>query len=132
VDGPLKDLEVRGALQAAHILVVEDSFLILMELESVLSDAGAEAVWTCRTAAEALRVLGEQNVDAAILDLQLDRETSVPVARALAERGVRFFFYSGQFDTIAVRAEWPDCTIVSKPAGPQKIVATMMDLMAPE
>jgi DNA-binding response OmpR family regulator len=130
VDGLVKDHDASGALQAAHILVVEDSFLILMEMESVLSDAGAEAVWTCRSVAEALRMLGERDVDAAVLDLQLDCESSAPVARALAERGVRFFFYTGQLDTAAVRAEWPDCVIVSKPAEPQKIVAMMASLIA--
>lgn len=128
MDAPAKD---HDALRAAHILVVEDSFLILMELESVLLDAGAEAVWTCRSVSEGLRVLTEQVVDAAILDLQLDRETSVPVARALAARAVPFFFYTGQLDTGGVRAEWPGCQVIAKPAGPQKIVATAASLIAP-
>ena len=128
MDGLARD---HDALRSAHILVVEDSFLILMELESILLDAGAEAVWTCRGVSEALRVLAEQDVDAAILDLQLERETSVPVARALAQRGVPFFFYTGQLDAGGVRAEWPGCFLVSKPAEPQKIVATMASLVTP-
>jgi DNA-binding response OmpR family regulator len=130
VDGLAKEGDASDALRAAHILIVEDSFLILMELESIMSEAGAAAVWTCRSVTEALRVLREQDVDAAILDLQLDRETSLPVARALAERDVSFFFYTGQLDTCAVRAEWPDCMVVSKPAEPHKIVATMASLIA--
>lgn len=131
MDALVGDHDAPGALRTAHILVVEDSFLILMELESILLDAGAEAVWTCRSVTEALRALAEQDVDAAMLDLQLDRELSVPVARALAQRGVPFFFYTGQLDTRAVRAEWPDCLVVSKPAEPRKIVATMAGLIAP-
>ena len=130
MDRLVKDRDAPGALQAAHILVVEDSLLILMELESVLLDAGAEAVWTCRSVTEALRVLAEQDVDAAILDLQLDRETSVPVARALTQRGVPFFFYSEQRDAGEVRAQWPGCFVVSKPAESQKLVATMASLIA--
>jgi DNA-binding response OmpR family regulator len=132
MDGLVGDHDAPGALRTAHILVVEDSFLILMELESTLLDAGAEAVCTCRSVTEALRALAEQDVDAAMLDVQLDRELSVPVARALAQRGVPFFFYTGQLDTRAVRAEWPDCLVVSKPAEPRKIVATMAGLIAPE
>jgi DNA-binding response OmpR family regulator len=131
MDGLVRDHDAPGALRTAHILVLEDSFLILMELESVLLDAGAEAVWTCRNVTEALRALAEQDIDAAMLDLQLEREVSVPVARALAQRGVPFFFYTGQLDTRAVRAEWPDCLVVSKPAEPRKIVATMAGLIAP-
>jgi DNA-binding response OmpR family regulator len=132
VDGRAKNHEASGALRSAHILVLEDSFLILTELESVLLDAGAEAVWTCRSVKEALRVLAEQDVDAAILDLQLDRETSLPVARALTGRSKSFFFYTGQHDTRALRAEWPECLVVSKPAEPHKIVATVASLIAAE
>jgi DNA-binding NtrC family response regulator len=118
-------------LRAACILIVEDSYLILMELESVLLEAGAGTVRTCRSVTEALRAIAEQEMAAAILDLQLDRETSVPVARMLAERGVPFCFYTGQLDTAEVRAEWPASPIISKPAERQKIVDTIVSLVAP-
>jgi DNA-binding NarL/FixJ family response regulator len=125
-----RDHEAPTALRAAHVLVLEDSFLVLMELESILLDAGADAVWTCRNVAEALRALAEQDVAAAILDVQLDRETSLPVARALADRGVPFFFYTGQLDAGEVRAAWPGRPVVSKPAAPRKIVETVVSLVA--
>lgn len=112
MDGLARDDDAPSALRAAQILVLEDSFLILMELESTLLEAGANAVWTCRSVTEALRAIAEQDVAVAILDLQLERESSAPVARALADRGVPFFFYTGQFDTGEARAEWPASTIV--------------------
>src|SRR5690348_15892247 len=40
-------------LDGAPVLVVEDDFLILAELESGLTDAGAEVVGPCRDAREA-------------------------------------------------------------------------------
>lgn len=129
--GPARNDDAPRALRAAPILVLEDSFLILMELESILLDAGAAAVWACRSVREALRALAEREVAAAILDMQIDRETSLPVARALSERGVPFFFYTGQLDTGAVRAEWPECLVVAKPAAPRKIVETVASLMTP-
>lgn len=127
----LANHDVSRALRTARILVVEDNFLILMELESALTDAGAESVWACRTVGEALRALDEQDVTAAILDVQLDRETSVPVAHRLAERGVPFVFYTARLDLDAIHAEWPDCTILPKPAERHTIVATMNGLLAP-
>ena len=59
---PLEDVLERSigypkdaaALSSARILLVEDSFFILMELESALLDAGAEAV-CCRTVREGAR-----------------------------------------------------------------------------
>jgi DNA-binding response OmpR family regulator len=130
VDGLARHRDAASALRAMHVLVLEDSFLILMELETILLEAGADAVWTCRSVGDALRAIAEQDVAAAILDLQIDRETSMPVARALRERGVPFFFYTGQLDTGALRAEWPECLVVSKPAAPQKIVETVASLVA--
>jgi DNA-binding NtrC family response regulator len=122
LDGP-------AALSAARILVVEDSFFILMELESALLEAGAEAVWTCRTVREALSTLDGETVGAAILDVQLDRETSAAVARQLERQGVPFLFYTGQFDIAPVQTEWPDCRVISKPASRQAIVDAVTDLL---
>src|SRR4051812_36377377 len=86
-----------AGLSSARILLVEDSFYILMELEAALLDAGAEAV-CCRSVGEALSSLDAQPVSAAVLDVQLDRETSESVADRLARQGIPFLFYTGQGD----------------------------------
>ena len=123
-------LDRPAALSAARILVVEDSFFILMEIESALLDAGAEAVWTCRTVREALTTLDGETIAAAILDIQLDRETSAAVARRLGQQGVPFLFYTGQLEIAPVRTEWPGCRVISKPASRQVLVAAVSDLLA--
>jgi DNA-binding NtrC family response regulator len=116
-------------LRGVRLLVVEDDVIISMELEAILSEAGAEITGCCRTVKDAL-VLAEKNgLAAAILDVRLGRETVAPVARELARRGVPFVFYTGQIDTDMMRAEWPDCTIVSKPAQPRTIVKAVADLL---
>jgi hypothetical protein len=75
-------------------------------------------------------VFAEKNgIAAAILDMRLGRETVAPVARRLARRGIPFVFYTGQLDTAAMRAEWPDCTIVPKPSQPCAIVKAVADLL---
>jgi DNA-binding response OmpR family regulator len=127
----LSDKEVTGApFAAACILVVEDSIFILMELEAALHDAGVPAVCACRTVHEALSTLEKQPISAAILDVQLDRETSGPVAQRLAERGVPFFFYTGAVEDGPVRREWPECKVVTKPAARHTIVQTVAELLA--
>jgi DNA-binding response OmpR family regulator len=125
----LAKLDGSAALSAARILVVEDSFFILMEIESALLDAGAEVVWTCRTVREALSTLDGESVAAAILDVQLDRETSAAVARQLDRQGVPFLFYTGQLDIAPVQTEWPECRVISKPASRQAIVDAVTDLL---
>jgi DNA-binding response OmpR family regulator len=117
-----------AALSSARILLVEDSFFILMELEAALLDAGAEAV-CCRTVGEALSTLDAQPVSAAVLDVQLDRETSESVADRLARQGIPFLFYTGQRDAAPRHDDWPNCKVISKPAPRETIVAAVVDLL---
>ena len=51
--------QIRSAqrLIGAHLLVVEDDFLISMDLKEVLTDAGAEVVGPCRTVIDAVALL---------------------------------------------------------------------------
>jgi DNA-binding response OmpR family regulator len=117
-----------AALSAARILLLEDSFFILMELEAALLDAGAEAV-CCRTVGEALSTLDAQPVSAAVLDVQLDRETSESVADRLAHQGIPFLFYTGQQEAAPQHDDWPNCKVISKPAPRETIVAAVVDLL---
>ena len=121
--------QTSAALSDARILLVEDSFFILVELESALLDAGAQAVCVCRTVGEALSTLDAQSVGAAVLDVQLDRETSAAVARRLSGQGIPFLFYTGQVDTTPVHSEWPQCRVISKPASRETIVSAVADLL---
>jgi DNA-binding NtrC family response regulator len=118
-----------GPLQGARILVVEDDFFISMELESILSEAGGEVVDLCHTVEEALAAIEKDGLSVALLDYRMGRETTEDVARSLDRRRVPFAFYTGQAEVDPLRAEWPDCEIVSKPARPQALVKTVADLI---
>ena len=124
----VSDERPAAPLSSARILLVEDSFFILMELESALLDAGAEAV-CCRTVGEALSTLEAQPVSAAVLDVQLDRETSESVADRLARQGIPFLFYTGEIEAAPIHDEWPKCKVLSKPAPRETIVAAVVDLL---
>ena len=124
-------LDVTSALHGARVLVVEDDFIISMELQSVLTEAGAVIAGACRTVKEALALVDDDDLALAILDIRLGKDTIAPVARQLTRRGIPFVFYTGQVETDPIRAEWPDCRIVPKPAQPRTIVAAMADLLGP-
>ncbi len=127
---PPGTVEDAPALGGASVLVVEDDFFILTELSSGLADAGAEIVGPCRTAQAALDALEGHAIAAAILDLQLaGGRSSVPVGRELARRGIPFLFYTGQFDTRPIRAEWPGCKVISKPAPLGTIMRAVAQLL---
>lgn len=78
----------------------------------------------------ALGYASSQELEAALLDLQLGEDTIMPVARELARRGVPFVFYTGQVDTGAIIAEWPKSKIVPKPAPARVIVEALVDALS--
>lgn len=116
-------------LAKTRVLVVEDDFLILMELEAVLQDAGADIAGPCRNVREALSIANGSDIGAALLDVQLGADTIVPVARALSARGTPFVFYTGQMASDPILAEWPGCRVVAKPAAAHTIVAALLEAM---
>jgi DNA-binding response OmpR family regulator len=119
-------------LDGVRVLVVEDDFLIGVELAAVLSDAGATVVGpfqTVQSAQSAIASAKDAGLAAAILDIRLGAESVAPVARRLSERHVPFVFYTGQSGSDPVSAEWPNSRVVSKPALPATLVRAVAALI---
>jgi DNA-binding response OmpR family regulator len=121
--------DAEPALRGARVLIVEDDVLLIMELESILLEAGAEIAGRCRTVKEGLAAARKDDVAVAILDVRIGRETISPVARQLASQGTPFIFYTGQVENEPLLAEWQDRTVLAKPARPAAIVAAIADLL---
>lgn len=78
-----------------RILVVEDELLIGMLLEDMLTDLGYEVAATASRVDDALRLANEREIDAAILDVNLNGQEIYPVADVLAGRKIPFLFATG-------------------------------------
>lgn len=76
------------------ILVVEDEYLIGMELRDQLQDGGYDVIGPAATVAAALALLNKQRPHACLLDVNLRGVHSAPVAQALKERNVPFLLAS--------------------------------------
>lgn len=129
--GNISKLTVR-TLAGCSVLVVEDEFLLLSEMEAVLADAGVDTVYGCRSIAEALGALDVSEITVAVLDVRIGRDSIAPVARKLAERGTPFLFYTGQIGGDRLVAEWPDRPILSKPSPPHRIISAIASLAKSE
>jgi len=83
-------------LSGWRILVVEDEYVIAVDLAASLEDLGVAVVGPVRSVAEALALIErEATLDAAVLDVNLGAEKVFPVARSLQARGVPFVFATG-------------------------------------
>nr|WP_246849320.1 PAS domain S-box protein [Rubellimicrobium arenae] len=82
-----------------RILVVEDEVVVALDVAMALEALGHVVLGPVATVEQAMRTLDEGGCDAALLDINLGRETSEPVARRLVEAGVPFLTvsaYSGR------------------------------------
>jgi CheY-like chemotaxis protein len=78
-----------------RVLVVEDEPVVAMCLEDILEGLGCETVGPATRLAEGLALAENEELGAAILDINLAGERSTPIAEILRRRGVPFAFASG-------------------------------------
>lgn len=79
----------------ARILIVEDEILIAMLLEDIVTDLGHNSVGPMMRLQSALAAAETEDLDFAILDINLAGQQSFPVADCLIRRGIPFIFASG-------------------------------------
>lgn len=112
------------------VLLLEDEFLIALELEEALEDAGFRVLSTSRIE-DCLQRLTTITPDAAILDFHCGSATSQPVAEVLADRQVPFVVYSGMpAEDEVVSRVFEDRQWFTKPIDNQTIIAAVKGLLA--
>jgi DNA-binding NarL/FixJ family response regulator len=103
------EMEVVPREQArTRILVVEDEFLIALQTEAALADAGFEVIGVATTAEEAVRLARNQRPSLAVMDIRLaSARDGIDAARELfGELNIRCIFATAHDDPdIRQRAE---------------------------
>lgn len=97
------------------VLLVEDNLLIALETEDALYTLGASDVHIAATIEAALSHLRETVPDFAVLDYNLGREQSVPIAEQLERLDVPFVFATGYGNTAAIDPRFRQRPIIVKP-----------------
>ncbi len=84
-----------ASLKGKRVLVVEDDYFVAKSLADDLRDAGAEVIGPVATVAEALELIGAEELDAVVLDVNLRGVMAYPVADRLLARGLPFVLATG-------------------------------------
>lgn len=116
-----------NSLTGRRILVVEDEALVAMLVEDTLSDADCQVVGPAATVAEALALLDAEVPDAAVVDLNLAGETSVPVIEALRARGIPCLVATG-YGTAGLPPGQEGLPVLGKPYDPNELTAALQRL----
>ncbi|WP_454597423.1 response regulator [Qipengyuania sp. SM2507] len=117
-------------LSNRRILIVEDDPFISMEMEEILSAAGAQTIERAPSVEVALETLGKNRPDAALLDLNLRGVRSTSVARALISSRIPFVLTSGYSRSQIDEPLLNDVPLVPKPVLPSTLLAALKDLLA--
>ena len=105
-------------LSGMRCFVLDDEFLIALDIQQILERAGAAHVVSVASAAEAVALLGrEPKFDVAVLDVKLgDPECNgLDVAVLLQTQGTPFVFLTGmRVDDVHAKI-FPNAPVIEKP-----------------
>ena len=109
---------------AGRVLVVEDEFVIALEVEDALRRAGYEVVGPAATPEDALRLATEEALDAAVLDVELRGGRVFPAVDPLVHRSVPFVFLTG-YTPVTLPASLRGRPFLAKPFAAARLPAAM-------
>lgn len=115
-------------MTAKLILIVEDEFLIALEMRATLGDAGYETVGPARTVQEALTLIDSLKPNAAFIDCNLNGEYATSVALALTARQVPFAVVTG-YGRDSLPPAFSDGLIAGKPLTPARLLELARKLL---
>lgn len=116
-------------LTGRRVLVVEDESLVAMLIETILEDMDCIPVGPAANIEEGLRLVADtQDLDAALLDVNVAGQQIFPVADALKARGVPFVFSTG-YGEGGLPDEWRGQPTVQKPFTEAAIRDALMKAM---
>ncbi|CDX20040.1 Response regulator receiver protein [Mesorhizobium plurifarium] len=102
-------------LSGLRILVVEDAFLVALDLSDELTEAGCDVVGPAPSVKQALEQIDGVELDGAVLDVNLQGERSFPLAEYLAARDVPFVFLTGYDSATVFPDQFRNSPRLSKP-----------------
>ena len=119
-------------LAGRRALVVEDQFLIALDMEVMLRALGTRDVDLASGIVDALAAIERAPPDFAILDLKLGTgTTALPVAQALRTRSIPFVVVTGYDDPTAISGPMRSAPLIRKPV-PFSTLEAVLALLLPD
>ena len=114
--------------RSPRALLVEDEFMIALLLEGYMHDCGISETVLEATLSRGLEAARTGEFDLAVLDVNLNGESSFPIAEVLNERGIPFTFSTGYGPEGVVR-KFPDRPVLTKPFSMPALQAVVNQLL---
>ncbi|GEP58470.1 hypothetical protein RSO01_56360 [Reyranella soli] len=116
-------------LPQRKVLVAVEDAVVALDLQRLLHDAGYRVIGPATTVAEIQRMLQRGDIDCAVLDLDVDRRSPLPIADLLAFADVPFVYLTtGALGPLPARHR--QRPIVEKPFTQDVLLAAVAKAMA--
>jgi DNA-binding response OmpR family regulator len=109
-------------LAGCRILILEDEYLIAMDVEQLCRDHGAEDAILIGDLDALETELAGLRFDVAVIDAMLNGRSTLDFARRLRERSIPFVFATGYDDAAERFADFPGIPVVGKPYGGRELI----------
>jgi DNA-binding response OmpR family regulator len=116
--------DTEAAPKKQRILIVEDEPFIALALEAMLLELGFDVAGSAAQLSVALELIGREQIDGAILDVNLGSQKIGPVADILAARACPFFFTTG-YDISGIPARHAGRAVLQKPFGWEQLCSLL-------
>ena len=110
-----------------RILVVEDEFIIALDLSETVKDLGYDLEGPYADKANAFAAIANDLPDCAILDVFTGDGEVYPLADKLVAAGVPIIFHSGHVTPDEVRDRYPDAQACAKPCPPDQLIGALQE-----
>ena len=111
-----------------RVLLVEDNFIIALDLAELVREAGGEPVGPVATVRDGVAALDQSDIEAAILDINLGEESALGLATVLKERAIPFAFATGYSPDDVIPPEQADAPVLAKPYSAADVRAVLARL----
>ncbi len=118
------------SLAGKRVLVVEDEVLIALEIADELTNAGCTVLGPARRLEAAMAFAHGEELDAALLDVNLAGHFVWPVAEALASRNIPFLFLTGFGPELEFPPAFAAARRLEKPVMPGAVAKALTVLLS--
>jgi DNA-binding response OmpR family regulator len=112
------------------VLIVEDNVYLAIDLSNAVESLRGRVVGPVGRVADALSLVADEPVAAAIIGFDLPDSDVIPLARALIDRRVPFVIHADTYIPSALSVLRPGIPVLIKPIEPRDVVAILSQELA--
>ena len=117
-------------LGSERVLIVEDNMLIALEQEEMIKSLGFQEIDTVPRVNAALELLKSKKYTLGILDIDLKKETSFPIAEELIAQGIPFLFTTGYDSKYTLPKNLEKIIRLKKPVEPDELRQALNSILS--